>query len=317
MIFRIGVVICALGVIAAATHANVQHAGGYSSESAPLVITIAALVTFGMGYVGVLWSERRRLAAVALFLLFLCGEAYWLFTNTDRELSLRDAEAAPFAAAVAAKAAAKERVTNAEGAKTNADAAIVSEAAKPGCKTDCAKLLADAQAAAAAELTDARKAFEALPEPRSMASLAAHLNVPLWAWDLLMAGLRSAATMGASIALGAALHRQRVQERTEGIVAEPRAIARQTRPTKLVAALPPPKDENRENVSRFLKQVGLRPDPEGEVSLKGLQRRYLDLCETPLPPAEFGKQMRSIIDAIGLECVPVQGDMIIRGATVH
>jgi hypothetical protein len=36
-----------------------------------------------------------------------------------------------------------------------------------------------------------------------------------------------------------------------------------------------------------------------------------------LPPAEFGKQLRSIIDAIGLECEPKQGDMIIHGATVH
>ena len=49
---RVLVFIAAAGVIAAATHANVLHAGGYGSRDAPLIITLAILLALGMAFVG-------------------------------------------------------------------------------------------------------------------------------------------------------------------------------------------------------------------------------------------------------------------------
>ena len=75
-ILRALVFLAAAAVIGAATHANVMHAGGYSSEGAPLAIAIAALLTIGMGFVGKLWEDRRRFVAIFIALCFICGEAY-------------------------------------------------------------------------------------------------------------------------------------------------------------------------------------------------------------------------------------------------
>jgi hypothetical protein len=36
----------------------------------------------------------------------------------------------------------------------------------------------------------------------------------------------------------------------------------------------------------------------------------------PLPAAELGRQLRSIVDAIGLEREPQGGDIVVRGAAL-
>jgi hypothetical protein len=69
MIWRGLVIVAGLGVVAAATHANVLRAGGYLSEAAPLTITVAAMLAVGMGYVGIVINEGRRLMAIALLWL--------------------------------------------------------------------------------------------------------------------------------------------------------------------------------------------------------------------------------------------------------
>ena len=61
-ILRALVFLSATGVIAAATHANVMHAGGYGSRDAPLIITLAILLALGMTFVGVCFSEGGALA---------------------------------------------------------------------------------------------------------------------------------------------------------------------------------------------------------------------------------------------------------------
>ena len=76
----------------------------------------------------------------------------------------------------------------------------------------------------------------------------------------------------------------------------------------------------REYVSHFLR-IALRPDPNAEMSLRQLNDRYPRWCREqsldPLPPAQLGQQLRSIIDAIGLECVATEKDVIIRGAALN
>jgi hypothetical protein len=145
-----------------------------------------------------------------------------------------------------------------------------------------------------------------------------------------MATLRSIATMGASVALGAALHRRKAPERPASMtqqtpvdaeIVAPKSTQSRRQKPKPTLALAPPRNDGLEHVSQFLKHAVFRPDPNGAASLRELQHSYSGWCRSrevaALPPAEFGKQLRSIVDAIGLECEPTQGDVIIRGATIH
>jgi hypothetical protein len=136
--------------------------------------------------------------------------------------------------------------------------------------------------------------------------------------------------MGASVALGAALHPRKQPRATQPPASGPAPIEitapkSQRPPCKSVprtpAALPPPRDPDLEHVSLFLKHAVFRPDPEGQASLKYCATATSGWCQSselaPLAPAAFGKHLRSIIDAIGLECEAKHGDMIIHGATIH
>jgi hypothetical protein len=130
-----------------------------------------------------------------------------------------------------------------------------------------------------------------------------------------MAGLRSLAVVGASIGIGMAAHpRQQVQPPTQrNQLAQ--AYALEARPA--IEILPPL--NRREHVSHFLREV-LHPDPKGRASLKRLHERYYgDWSENSqrLPPAELGKELRAIIDALGLECERSGRDVVVRGAAIN
>src|SRR5262245_14774592 len=205
-ILRLCVFVAAAGVIAAATHANVLHAGGYGSRDAPLIVTLAVLLALGMAFVGVSFNEGKRLQAIVLAFCIIAGEGYWLLANADREVASRDAVSAPIAQHMAARGAALSRLQKAEAAKTAADAAGLTEAAKKDCASNCAKLLLSAQQTADREVRDARAALAGLPETRSATPLSDRLGIPSWAWDILLAALRSIGVMGGSLAIGMALH---------------------------------------------------------------------------------------------------------------
>lgn len=305
-ILRALVVLAGLGVVAAATHANVIHVGGYTSQDAPLIIAIAGLLSIGMAFVGWLWGDARRVQAVVLSVCILSGEAYWVLLNAEREIANRDARAAPIAQARTVHAAAFKRLDDAMVAKKTADAAAISEAAKMGCRTNCAKLLLDAKEKAAAELTAAREALAGLPEPRSATPLPDQLGIAAWAWDLLLAGLRSLAVVAGSLGIGMALHpRRRDRASPSAHSGDIQIIGRPI--------------NKREHVSHFLRAT-LRPNPSGGASLKDLHSRYVTWCDqTPvhaLPPAELGKELRAVFEALGLECKKKGRDVIVYGAEI-
>lgn len=356
MLWRTLAVLAGLAVVAAATHANVLHAGGYGAGDTWLIITIAALLALGMGYAAIAWREGHKAGAVVLCLCLVAGEAYWLLTNAEREIASRDELAAPLRDAKAkyaqaearvaeAKAAlatagerAQKRVDEALKAKQAADAAAVSEAAKPGCRKNCADLLKDAKDRAGADLREARAAVDsartsaehavteaetalaALPLPRAAAPLPERLGFAPWAWDLIMAGLRSLAVVGGSIAIALALHpRASGESKARKAEVTPSPAAKPiTTPLRAVQVLPSPRDE-REHVAEFLRAV-LRPDPEGSASLRRLYGQYPAWCEArridPMPPAALGQHLRTIVDAIGLEVEPEGQDMVVRGAAL-
>ncbi|HRN87904.1 MAG TPA: hypothetical protein PK271_04820 [Hyphomicrobium sp.] len=304
LVLRILVLIAGAAVVAAATHANVAHAGGYGSQDAPLIIAIATLLALGMGYVGVTFNEGRRFAAVLLGTFIMCGEAYWVLLNAEREIAARDAIAAPVAEAVAARAEVERRVEVAEQAKRKADAAAISEAAKRDCATNCARLLLAAQETANDELANARAALTALPVVRSVSPLSDRLGVTSWAWDLIMAGLRSLAVLGGALAIGLSLNPRR--DNREERIAMPESFE----------VVPSPFNR-REHVSQFL-HTALRPDPGGRASLRALHGVYRDWCggAQRLSPGEFGKELRAIIDALGLKCDVAGNDVVVHGAAI-
>ncbi len=324
MIWRVMVAVSGVAVIAAATHVNILHAGGYRSDGALLILAMAGLLTVGMGFVGLLWSELRRAAAGVLAVCLIAGEIYWLCMNAEREIAQREAQALPVAEARDRQAAAEKRLREAQAAKREADTAAVAEAAKPGCKTNCAQLLSAAQGHANQELAEARAALDALPRIQDVNGLANRLGIAPWAWDLWMAALRSIGVMGASIAVGLSLHPR--QKETPSAPPAPELQRTRRGPTpriehaafKQQRAIPHIKDV-REHVSEFMMEH-IRPDPAGAASLRDLHARYLPWCAAksrePLPSSALGRELRAIIDKIGLKREPAQGDVVIRGASL-
>jgi hypothetical protein len=327
MILRILAAILGLAVVGAATHLNVMHAGGYQSGEAFLIITVAGMLGVGMGYAATVWRDRSKIGATALVLCLLAGETYWLLQNTERELQSRADIEAPLAAQREARRKAEQRIADAKEAKHKADSAALEQAALPACRKNCADLLTAAVNTATTELANAQAALALLPRAASSAVLADNIGMPRWAWDLIMGGLRGLAVFGGSIAFALAAHPHRhaaKAAKVETLIVEPARAAKPPRPRKTphsspLAIIARPINE-REHVSHFLR-IAVRPDPNAETSLRQLNDRYPGWCREqsvdPLPPAQLGQQLRSIIDAIGLECVPTGRDVIIRGAALN
>ena len=176
-------------VVAAATHANVDHAGGYGSPDAPLIIALAVLLSIGMAFAGL---AGHRLSAVLLGICILSGEAYWVLTNAEREVARRELQEAPTREARDARMKAEQRVADALVGVAAAAAAVTSEAAKKDCLKNCAALLTASQTTAQNELAAARNALTDTPPAASISPLPDRLGIASWLWDLVMAGLEIA-----------------------------------------------------------------------------------------------------------------------------
>ena len=321
MIWRILGGLAGVGVVGTATHLNVMHAGGYQAEDAPLIIAVAVLVAFGMGFVSWAFSEGFRSAAVLLGLLLLVGEGYWVLTNADRELVTRQAQTAPIADAQRTRSLAEKRLTDAKKAKADADKAAVEEAAKSGCKANCATLLLTAQTTANNELSAARTAYAATKIPGSATALAANLGIEQWQWDLFIAALRSGMIAAGALTLGIAIRpSKRVKVATDPPA--PNSGKLEPAPTGEIpqlTTLARPMNQ-REHVSQFLQAV-IRPDESCGASLRALHGKYPAWCRAraveQLPAPALGQELRAIIDVIGLECEQRDGDVIIRGASLR
>jgi hypothetical protein len=275
-----------VAVLAAATHANVQHAGGYQSDGAPLALALTALLAVGIAYAAMSWQDGSRALASLLALCIVAGEAYWLLTNAERELATRDAIEAPLRAAQQGRLDAIKRLRDAEDAKRAADAAAVNEAAKPGCAKNCAALLKDAKDRAERELSDARAVLGALPPERSTSPLAERLGIASWAWDLILAVLRSIGVMGGSVGLALVVHR-------------PKQVSPADDPPPVlsnVAVLPPP-------LSRYLLET-IRKDKGGRLRVAELVDGYREACSAigaePPERRKVAAEMARIFKNVGI-----------------
>lgn len=300
------IIIAALAVLAAATHANVMHAGGYHSDGAPLAIALCALLAVGIAYAVTAWRDGARLLSALLGLCILSGEVYWIATNAERELAAREAQEAPAKLERDRRAAAIDRLVKAEAAKLKSDADAVSEAAKPGCAKNCADLLKDAKNRAETELAAARAAVEALPPARSIAALPERIGIASWAWDLIIAGLRSVAVVGASIALALALHPKRITENfrnSEMLAPEPKAIAAPVVGT----------------VSRYLVER-LKPAEGERTAIADLISGYKIWCDEcgfqPIERASLVKEIARLFEKARLETEVVEGKVYALDAQI-
>ena len=71
------VAVAGLAVVAAATHVNVMHRGGYGAIDSWLVIAVSILLAVAMGYAATEWRHGSKLGAVLLTVCLLAGETYW------------------------------------------------------------------------------------------------------------------------------------------------------------------------------------------------------------------------------------------------
>jgi hypothetical protein len=300
------VILAALGVLAAATHANVMHAGGYYSDGAPLAMTLSALLAVGIAYATTSWRDGSQALAALLGLCIVSGEVYWLVVNAERELAAREEMEAPSRAAKEARNAAKDRLKRAEDAKRKADSDAVEQAALPGCAKNCAAILKDAKDRAERELTTAREAVVALPPERSASPLSERLGIASWAWDLILAGLRSLAVVGASVALALALHPKR-EEVNYG-----KSPQLNEMPTNVVT-LPPG------SVARFLKET-LRPAEGQRVNIADLVERYFFWCKKvgvqPVEKQTLVKEIARLFEKAGLETEVEKGTRYAVGTSM-
>lgn len=320
MTWRLLVTLAGIGVIGAATHANVEHAGGYASPDAPIIISLAFLLSVGIAFCGYLWGSRQRLGAVILGACILSGEAYWVLTNTEREIAAREERDAPVLRAIEARDKAEKRVARAETALVGANADVAASAAKKDCARNCAMLLAAAVTAATTELSEARTELSKTPRPTSVAPLPARLGIAPWLWDLIMAGLRSLAVVGASIAVGLATHRQRTTS--------PGRIQIVEKPVPLVAkqrSLAPPRRKRTPEIVHSARnhaaEFGIRcmqPDPHGEARMLQVHERYKTWCsensKPRLPAPQLAQELAELLTHAGIHVEDRGGgDLVVRG----
>jgi hypothetical protein len=310
-----------LAVIAAATHGNIMHLGGYQSEGAFLAIALSAALSIGTAAAVLAWRDQRALAIV-LALCLIAGEAYWVAANAEREIAARELRASPAIDAAARYKAAQDRITKAETDKRLADEAAVSEAAKPGCKKECAGLLKDAKDRAATELEAARASFSGLTLPRSSAPLPELLGWAPWKWELLLACLKSAAVLAGSIMLALALHSKRVYQSPSGselvgVSASPIVETKKPAP-KLIEKPSPPSNVVKlpGGVVTFLARCTERVDGSN-VSLNELFRSYKAWCaksgSEPVGAEQFIKTVSAAFEKHGIKAEPDETGVICRG----
>jgi hypothetical protein len=178
-----------------------------------------------------------------------------------------------------------------------------------------------AQNTANVELAEARADYAAAKIPESATALAANLGIEQWQWDLFIAALRSGMIAAGALALGIAIHPSKKAKTAAaaGVATHTRKEVPAGPASQAVTTLARPMNR-REHVSQFLSAV-IRPDESSGASLRALHNKYPEWCQAcavdQLPAPTLGQELRAIFDAIGLECVPRDGDVIIRGAALR
>jgi hypothetical protein len=296
---------CAL--IGAATHAAVIASGGYDGSPAMVIQCAAGLgIPVGAVCAAIAGRSRRFALAIIMGLGLLAAEAFALLSTSERVLNAREVSQSRIVTGAVSREAAVRRLAAAEAAKSGADAAVLGESSKSGCKDRCATLLKESKSAADTELRDARAALLALPIGSSANPLADRLGIPAWALDLLAAALASLSVniLGASM-IAFAAHGTPVRA-----VSEPELVpAPKVEPIEIPqAALPLPAPlSTREHAAQFVSSA-LRRDPVGSIHARELHAAYLSHCRNlGVPPrSDIGVELAVLLRELRLTMTPDQ-----------
>lgn len=188
-------------IIAAVCYAGIVTGGGIWTVGAPLQIALALGLVVGSVAIRRALSARRFALSVFLALTLAAGEGWALVGTAERTIAARDMAAMPARDNETARETNRQRLAVAEAAKRAADAAVISEAAKSGCKKECAALLCETTATADEEVAAARRAAAGIAPARSASPLADRLGYQGWQIDLLVAALASIAANGLAVGL--------------------------------------------------------------------------------------------------------------------
>lgn len=298
-------------IIAATAHAAIMAGGGYVGHAHPVQIAVAAGLVVGSLALGCAWSEGRRTLTVALLVSLLAGEAFGLMMTAERVVSQREASAAPIAMAQARRHQLQQELDQAEATRRAADAAITSQAALPGCKANCAKLLQANADMARSEVERLRGELGAVQEGRSSTPLADRLGIGAWLLDLSMAALLAISANGLGACLIAFAAHGRGGRQRESTPAEATQQPKpNAEPVALLEVIPAPAAPRRpapsQEVARFAVET-LRPAPTAAVPARDLAGHYEKWCQAqriePLPKAEFAEHLARMFDGVGRKIV--------------
>ena len=159
-----------------------------------LAAVAAALVA------GEAWRSGRRVLAWCLVLCVVAGELFGLVIGAERLLSVREDRQRAAAAINTARWTATVRFEAASAALTNAEAAILNEAGRGGCKSACQALQAEADRARA-RLEAASIALQSAPAEKNRMLLASTLGLRPAIMEIVPALLFSVALNGLAFTL--------------------------------------------------------------------------------------------------------------------
>jgi hypothetical protein len=149
MMRRILATLASALLLASVAHVTTTYTGGYGTANAWTAWTIAFAVLVGSIFSSMYFSSGQWRIALALLAFGLASEGYNFLKTGDRLISEIDRQEAPLREAITAYAEAKakvaklearvaapadtsKRLTEATASKAKADAAVISDASKPG-----------------------------------------------------------------------------------------------------------------------------------------------------------------------------------------
>jgi hypothetical protein len=284
-----------LGIFAAMTDAAVEHAGGYNTLEARLLMALGVGAAAAALLSGVAWRDGARGLAVLMLVGAIVAEAGNLQRTAERLAISREAQQAPARNAAERRAVlarhlkrARERVTEAERPTARLTAAIEREqqvavtvaekSAERGCASNCRKLLQAQVDAAAVEIQAARSeqdervaaaranlkvaeaALAAVKIPPAPSALARWLDLPARYLDLGYAGAMSFAMLTLGLAM---LHYAgRPGSGRDKDVTQTEAVGADARVTRLAGAEPA------NDVTRHKRPQKLLPPPDPRAALE-------------------------------------------------
>jgi hypothetical protein len=350
LVFRLGCVFAAIGLLAAAVRLTIEEGGAtYLSPYGWSIMAVAIAIAMGAMSIGVAITQKRYAMSLILFAMLLIAEVWSLSNTADRLMSKAEAAQAPAREAQKRLDRAAGRVTQAQNAlaeaskpsarltvamsaKSRVDATVAAKSAERGCASNCRKLLEAQVTSATVEITSARSdqerriagarhdlntaraALNSMPAIASATSTADRLMVSPWAYDLTKAAAGSLVLNGfASVLLCFAGHGWR----------EAAKPAKQPEPIAANDTMPPllqPVHDVTQHASKFAVERMSRKTKQRTplvVILAHYERWCFAQLLQPLPEAQITGELCKMFREHGYHGEEIDGEPYLIGVAVR